>query len=331
MPGRPKRMRYAFADESIRSGRSAQPVYGWKRAWVTPAKAADEEDTSTDSTAASAPYKVFKWVKTGQTVIHEDDEDEESQSQAVTEPVTAADTDIAAETGAAADTDIAAETAVPDNTMQPKEAVQAEQAGNTGTETPAEGPPEENPPTSSIDAAEEGVTMIEDLSIGALAPRPSEQAEAAAAAEVQPSAESMAMEVLASAASTRSTDGTPAIQPITEAAPASEPVPMDVEPSAAAVPELEAVPEIPVVPEPAAAASDPANVAPEQAPVISEQVAVVYEQVTDIPEQAAPDTATVPALDSTQADSTQTDPAQTDPAQTDPMGDSTGDAAPPAV
>ncbi|KAJ2276032.1 hypothetical protein EV176_002511 [Coemansia sp. RSA 451] len=68
MPGRSKRMRYAFADESYRSARSQQPVYAWKRSWMTPAQSSDE-DTST-------PYKVFKWVKTGQTVIHEDDEPE---------------------------------------------------------------------------------------------------------------------------------------------------------------------------------------------------------------------------------------------------------------
>ncbi|KAJ2498715.1 hypothetical protein GGH96_004073 [Coemansia sp. RSA 1972] len=70
MPGRSKRMRYAFADESYRSSRSQQPVYAWKRSWMTPAQTSDEDTPS--------PYKVFKWVKTGQTVIHEDDEPEKS-------------------------------------------------------------------------------------------------------------------------------------------------------------------------------------------------------------------------------------------------------------
>ncbi|KAJ2122263.1 hypothetical protein IW147_003559 [Coemansia sp. RSA 720] len=68
MPGRSKRMRYAFADEAHRSARSQQPVYAWKRSWMTPAQTSDED--------TSSPYKVFKWVKTGQTVIHEDDEPE---------------------------------------------------------------------------------------------------------------------------------------------------------------------------------------------------------------------------------------------------------------
>ncbi|KAJ2451868.1 hypothetical protein EV183_003330 [Coemansia sp. RSA 2336] len=62
MPGRSKRMRYVNADESHRLARSQQPVYAWKRSWVTPEPSAET-------------YKIFKWVKTGQTVIHEDEDD----------------------------------------------------------------------------------------------------------------------------------------------------------------------------------------------------------------------------------------------------------------
>ncbi|KAJ2844776.1 hypothetical protein J3B02_004867, partial [Coemansia erecta] len=52
MPGRPKRMRYTFVNQT----RSAQqPVFAWRKAWVTPKSAgADEIDSS---------YKVFKWEK----------------------------------------------------------------------------------------------------------------------------------------------------------------------------------------------------------------------------------------------------------------------------
>ncbi|KAJ2847716.1 hypothetical protein IWW36_003712 [Coemansia brasiliensis] len=71
MPGRSKRMRYVYADESHRLARSQQPVYAWKRSWVTPAQASGDE--------AESPYKIFKWIKTGQTVIHEDEEDDVSQ------------------------------------------------------------------------------------------------------------------------------------------------------------------------------------------------------------------------------------------------------------
>ncbi|KAJ1740166.1 hypothetical protein LPJ79_004406 [Coemansia sp. RSA 1821] len=60
MPGRSKRMRYVYADES-RLARSQQPVYAWKRSWVTPEPSGET-------------YKIYKWVKTGQTVIHEDED-----------------------------------------------------------------------------------------------------------------------------------------------------------------------------------------------------------------------------------------------------------------
>ncbi|KAI9502313.1 hypothetical protein GGI25_006134 [Coemansia spiralis] len=72
-PGRPKRMRYTFANDSHRHARSFnQPVYAWKKVWATP-KDAQVGDNH------SSPYRTYKWVKTGQTVVHEDDEDGETQ------------------------------------------------------------------------------------------------------------------------------------------------------------------------------------------------------------------------------------------------------------
>ncbi|KAI7825473.1 hypothetical protein BX661DRAFT_38745 [Kickxella alabastrina] len=85
MPGRQKRMRYTFANEAFRQARSAQqPVYAWRKVWASPAKSATSEDN-----AVASPYKVFKWEKTGQTVVHEDDEEEsvpQQQVQVIEEP-----------------------------------------------------------------------------------------------------------------------------------------------------------------------------------------------------------------------------------------------------
>ncbi|KAJ1896548.1 hypothetical protein LPJ66_003923 [Kickxella alabastrina] len=78
-------MRYTFANEAFRQARSAQqPVYAWRKVWASPAKAAASEDN-----AVASPYKVFKWEKTGQTVVHEDDEEEsvpQQQVQVIEEP-----------------------------------------------------------------------------------------------------------------------------------------------------------------------------------------------------------------------------------------------------
>ncbi|KAJ1893458.1 hypothetical protein LPJ66_005745 [Kickxella alabastrina] len=85
MPGRQKRMRYTFANEAFRQARSAQqPVYAWRKVWASPAKSATSEDN-----AVASPYKVFKWEKTGQTIVHEDDEEEsvpQQQVQVIEEP-----------------------------------------------------------------------------------------------------------------------------------------------------------------------------------------------------------------------------------------------------
>ncbi|KAJ2707053.1 hypothetical protein FB645_001029 [Coemansia sp. IMI 203386] len=70
MPGRPKRMRYTFVNQT----RSAQqPVYAWKKTWASP-KSAGIDDIS-------CPYKIFRWEKTGQTIVHEDDEDDNVNQQ----------------------------------------------------------------------------------------------------------------------------------------------------------------------------------------------------------------------------------------------------------
>ncbi|KAJ2299709.1 hypothetical protein IWW55_004113, partial [Coemansia sp. RSA 2706] len=121
MPGRSKRMRYAFADESHRPARSQQPVYAWKRSWVTPAQSGEE--------TVESPYKVFKWEKTGQTVIHEDDEDPHSVA-AVAPPESASGEAAAAEhlgTQAAIDAAAAAVDAVAASVYH----------GAAGAETPA--------------------------------------------------------------------------------------------------------------------------------------------------------------------------------------------------
>ncbi|KAJ2586615.1 hypothetical protein H4R99_008404 [Coemansia sp. RSA 1722] len=60
MPGRPKRMRYTFVNQT----RSAQqPVYAWKKAWASP-KSAGIDD-----------------ISSGQTIVHEDDEDDNVNQQ----------------------------------------------------------------------------------------------------------------------------------------------------------------------------------------------------------------------------------------------------------
>ncbi|KAJ2779561.1 hypothetical protein GGI15_003834 [Coemansia interrupta] len=65
-PGRPKRMRYTF----ISQARTAQqPVYAWKKVWSAP-----ESDPNNDGAAVVPSLKVYKWQKTGQTIVHEDDE-----------------------------------------------------------------------------------------------------------------------------------------------------------------------------------------------------------------------------------------------------------------
>ncbi|KAJ1879405.1 hypothetical protein H4R99_004472 [Coemansia sp. RSA 1722] len=60
MPGRPKRMRYTFVNQT----RSAQqPVYAWKKTWASP-KSAGIDD-----------------ISSGQTIVHEDDEDDNVNQQ----------------------------------------------------------------------------------------------------------------------------------------------------------------------------------------------------------------------------------------------------------
>ncbi|KAJ2726429.1 hypothetical protein GGI07_000567 [Coemansia sp. Benny D115] len=76
MPGRPpKRLRYAFANDALRQARSAQPVYAWRKTWTAPKSLSDNDSLTT--------YKVFKWEKTGQTVVHEDDEEDNVQQTPV--------------------------------------------------------------------------------------------------------------------------------------------------------------------------------------------------------------------------------------------------------
>ncbi|KAJ2081407.1 hypothetical protein H4R24_002342 [Coemansia sp. RSA 988] len=50
-----------------------------KRSWVAPTKTTD------DQTAVESSYKIFKWVKTGQTVIHEEEEEEDEEEKQDTE------------------------------------------------------------------------------------------------------------------------------------------------------------------------------------------------------------------------------------------------------
>ncbi|KAJ1731644.1 hypothetical protein LPJ72_003837 [Coemansia sp. Benny D160-2] len=77
MPGRPpKRMRYTFALDPNRNALRSlnQPVY----ACTSNGQLGD--DLVASSSAAASPFRVFKWVKTGQTVVHEDDDEEETQT-----------------------------------------------------------------------------------------------------------------------------------------------------------------------------------------------------------------------------------------------------------
>ncbi|KAJ2659377.1 hypothetical protein IWW48_003524 [Coemansia sp. RSA 1200] len=72
MPGRPpKRMRYTFALDPNRNALRSlnQPVYAW---YVRHQQTDDLDEIETQT--------IFKWVKTGQTVVHEDDDEEETQT-----------------------------------------------------------------------------------------------------------------------------------------------------------------------------------------------------------------------------------------------------------
>ncbi|KAJ2742470.1 hypothetical protein GGI20_004461 [Coemansia sp. BCRC 34301] len=82
MPARSKHIRYTFAGTSFRQARTAQqPVYAWKKVWTSPSVPA-----AADEGAYTASHKLFKWVKTGQTVVHED-EDEVIAAAATADPV----------------------------------------------------------------------------------------------------------------------------------------------------------------------------------------------------------------------------------------------------
>ncbi|PIA13693.1 hypothetical protein COEREDRAFT_89334 [Coemansia reversa NRRL 1564] len=108
MPGRQKRMRYTFGDAMHRPGRLAQqqPVYAWKRSWVAPTKTTD------DQTTMPLSYKILKWVKTGQTVIHEEEEEEEvkqgneTQQQGLQDGTASKSTESATATGGDANDEV---------------------------------------------------------------------------------------------------------------------------------------------------------------------------------------------------------------------------------